>query len=164
MVLITVERVIDTPIAKSWELLSDYQNIHKLHPMVSSVDLHSPQPRGEGAVRTCKLHDGNHLTEKVTAWDEAARSFSIVITEASVPVKTADVKLTAREEEGERTKLIAEMDIVPKYGVLGWILTFFMKPQFGRGLGGFFAGIEHFAKTGEEVSNEFVPATPALVK
>lgn len=165
MVHATVERVIDLPVTRAWELLSDYPNIHKIHPMVASVDQLSPNPRGLDAVRVCHFYDGGAVTERITAWDDNARSYTLTITEASIPVKTVAATLKAAEDGQGKTRLTAEMDLVAKYGFIGRILEVLVfKPKFGAAIGNLFAGIEHYAKTGEEIPKGFVGTTPAIVK
>lgn len=165
MVRITVERVIDLPIQKTWDVLADFSNVHKVHPLVKSVDQKTPNDRGEGAVRTCHFYDGGSATEKIVAWDEPQRAYTVHIVESSLPVKKVEAVLSATAVGEDKSKVVGEMDLVAKFGVLGWIMErLIMKPKLGAALGDLFAGIEQFSKTGKEIPEGYKANTPALIK
>ena len=63
MVKAHIERVIDVPVDRTWEIMSDFSNVHKIHPLVGKVDqVTADKDRGVGAVRKCHLYDTTKST------------------------------------------------------------------------------------------------------
>ena len=166
MVLAYVEREIDVPIDRAWDLMADFANVHHIHPMVESVNMKTLESNCVGATRVCNLYDGNYVKEKIVEWNEEEKFYKIKLIESSVPLKGVDLKLVVKPAGGaDKTKLIAEMDIQVKYGIFGKIMErLVMKPKFGTAIGDLFAGAEVYDKTGKNIENGFKPKTPALVK
>lgn len=165
MVQFTVERVINLPIERTWEFLADFSNVHKIHPLVGSVDQISDKDRGLGAIRKCHLYSGQSVTEQITAWDEKKNEYTIRLVEGNLPVKSVVATLKAESASDGKTKLIGNMDMAAKYGLIGKIMEMIaFKPQFGKAIGNLFAGIEHYAATGKEVPKGYNAPTPALIK
>lgn len=132
---------------------------------MGSVDKVSEQDRGLDAVRVCHLYDGVNLTEKITAWNQDAREYTLKLVEGKLPIKSLDATFKVTDAGMGKAKLVAEMDLVGKYGFIGKILDVLVfKPKLERGIGNFFAGVEHYGKTGEEVSKGYSAPNPSLVK
>lgn len=165
MVQFTVERVIDLPVDRAWEILSDFSDVHKVHPIVERVDQISERDRGLNAVRRCHFYKGGSATEKISRWDENAREYTVQLVEGSLPLKKVIGVLKARPDGDRKTKLVADFEMVAKYGLLGKLMEMFLlKPQFGKTVSNVFSGIEHYGKTGKEINEGYSAPTPALVK
>lgn len=165
MVKALVTRVIDVPIERTWEILSDFSNVHVIHPLVGSVIQKTPdKDRGVGAIRQCNLYDGNKAVEQITAWDEANHSYDIELIDGSLPMKKVTVTLKIEKVSETKSKLIADMDLQAKYGILGKIMErLAIKPKLGGAIGNLFAGVESYDKTGIEIQKGFKAKTPAVV-
>ena len=46
MVKAHIERVVDVPVERAWEIISDFSNVHKIHPLVGTVDQLSENGKG----------------------------------------------------------------------------------------------------------------------
>ena len=165
MVKVHVERIINVPIDRAWEILGDFSNVHKIHPLVKTVDQVTPdKDRGVGAIRQCNLYDGNKAVEKIEEWDERNHAYVVRVIDSSLPMKSVLVKLHAVPQGNYKSKLVAEMNMKAKFGLLGKIMErLVMKPQFGGVIGNLFAGVESYDRDGVEIHEGFKAATPALV-
>lgn len=142
---------IQAPHQRVWDALADYQNIHRFHPSVETVDQLSPRDRGLGAVRRCNFYDGTSLVEEITDWQEG-RSLTVELSEFNFPFKAAKAQISARPDGNDRTEVTFEMEIVPKYGPLGWLMTHvMMRPMMQGMFKKVIAGLEHHARTGNLV-------------
>lgn len=165
MVKFTVSRIIDVPLSQTWAILADFCHVHRVHPLVSSVDQLSDNDRGVNARRTCHLYSGSSVTEQVTEWEEESHRYTIKVVEGAIPVKKIVVTLCAQKEGEDRTKLVADMDMVAKFGAVGKIMEMvILKPQFGKAIGNLFAGIEDYAKTGKEIQKGYTAKTRAKIE
>ena len=164
MVKVHVERIIDVPIERAWDILGDFSNVHKIHPLVKTVDQKTDKDRGVGAIRQCNMYDGNRAVEKIEEWDESNHAYVIRLIDSSLPMKSILVKLHAVPQGLNKSKLVAEMNMKAKFGLLGKIMErVVMKPQLGGAIGNLFAGIESYDKDGMEIQQGFKASTPALV-
>lgn len=164
MVKAHIERVIDVPLERAWEIISDFSNVQNIHPLVDTVDQLTSNGKGLGAVRRCNLYDGNEAIERIEAWDERNKTYTIKYTDGSLPMNSVDVDLKAVAVGKDQTKLVAEMSLKAKYGLLGKIMErLVIKPQLGGAVGNLFAGVESYDKTGVQVQKGFKAKTPALV-
>lgn len=133
--------------------------------MIKSVDQKSANDRGLGAVRVCNMYDGNHVMEEITDWDEQGRHYKIKVTEGTLPMRqvVAEIKVE-KVGDANKSKLIADMTLKAKYGLLGKIMErLIIKPLLGGAVGNLFAGVEHYDKTGQQIGKGFKAKTPALV-
>lgn len=145
-----------------WEALADYQNIHRFHPSVETVDQLSSEDRGVGAVRRCNFYDGTSIVEQITDWQEG-RSLTVELSEFNFPFKAAKARISARPDGDDRTEVTFEMEIAPKYGPLGWLMTnVMMRPMMKGMFGKILAGLELHARTGELVGKDGAPADRRL--
>ena len=120
--------------------------------------------RASGAVRRCNLYDGNEAVERIEAWDERNKTYKIKLTDGTLPMNSVDVVLKAVPVGDDKSKLVADMSLKAKYGLLGRIMErLVIKPQLGGAVGNLFAGVESYDKTGMEVTKGFKAKTPALV-
>jgi len=140
------------PIERSWEILRDFQHVQKIHSLVETVDQVSPDTdRGVGAVRICNLYDGNKATECIRSWDEANRTYTVRLIDGSLPMKSVDIVLKAEDAGSGKSKLVADMDLKGRYGLLGKVMEHLViKPQLGGAIGYLFAGLGSYDENGVE--------------
>lgn len=132
---------------------------------METVDQVSPeQDRGIGAVRQCNFYDGHKAVEKIVEWDETNRSYKIDLIDSDLPMKRVVATLKVEDAGNGKSKLIANMDLKAKYGVLGKVMErLIMKPQFGGAIGNLFAGVEEYSKTGKDIQKGCKAKTRALI-
>ena len=53
-----------------WEIIADYPNVHRFHPLVSHADMLSDTQRGVGATRVCNMYDKTSVAEEIVDWQE----------------------------------------------------------------------------------------------
>ena len=165
MVKARIERVVDVPVDKTWEIIGDFSNVHRIHPLVGSVDQMTPdKDRGIGAIRRCNMYDGNKAVERIEAWDEANKTYTVKLLEGTLPMKSVDVILKVKDVGNGKSRLVADMSLKAKYGLLGKIMErLVIEPQLGAAVGNLFAGVESYEKTGVEIKEGFKAKTPAIV-
>jgi hypothetical protein len=71
--------IIDAPIAKIWDIISDFANLKSWHPMVKGC---VATGEGEGAARRIEF-EGWWVSEELTKLDNAGHSLAYLITESS---------------------------------------------------------------------------------
>ena len=165
MVKACIERIINLPVDRAWEILSDYSNVHHIHPLVKTVDQITPdKDRGVGAVRQCNMYDGHKAVEKIIEWDEENRSYKVELIDTDMPMKSVIASLAVEDAGAGKTKLVAKMQVKAKYGVLGKAMEYLvMKPQLGGAVGNLFAGVEEYSKTGRDIQKGYKAKTPAFI-
>ena len=79
-------------------------------------------------------------------------------------MKSVDVILKVKDVGNGKSRLVADMSLKAKYGLLGKIMErLVIKPQLGAAVGNLFAGVESYEKTGVEIKEGFKAKTPAIV-
>ena len=164
MVKTCVERVIDLPVERAWEIVSDFSNVYHVHPLVETVDQVTPEDRGLGAIRQCNLYDGNRAIEKIVEWDETNHSYKVELIDGTLPMKSVFATLKVEDAGNGKSKLYCFMDFKAKFAILGKIMErLVMKPQFGGAIGNLFAGVEEYSKTGKDIQKGYKAKTRALI-
>ncbi|KAJ8904852.1 hypothetical protein NDN08_001366 [Rhodosorus marinus] len=133
MAQMRVEQELNLPVETTWKILADFSNDRHIHPHVRSVERIGELERGVGAARKCHLRDGGCITEKVTAWDEAAREYTLEVFKSPEPKKRFFATLRVEECEANRSKAAVVVDYDPKYGCCGELLgRFILLPKLGH--------------------------------
>ncbi|KAL3918068.1 MAG: hypothetical protein SGILL_004416 [Bacillariaceae sp.] len=159
-----IERVVDVPVDRAWEILSDFSHVHRIHPIVETVDQKTVEGRGLGAIRQCNMYDGNFAKERIVEWDEANRKYKVEVIDSSLPVKKLLAILSVTPSGSDKSKLSIELNIKAKYGLLGKIMErLVMKRQLGGTIGDLLGGVEEYEKTGIEIQKGFQAKTRAMV-
>lgn len=147
MTVFSVEKTINAPKEKVWELLADFRNIDFFNDAINkSYLIEDSENGGLGATRHCDLSDGkNYLKERVLKWDEG-EGMTIDIYATSMPIKSNIVRFEI-ESFGEKTKARMIFDYEMKFGLLGKLmsklgLTAFMRKQTNLVLDGLAAKAE----------------------
>ena len=71
-----------------WKWISDYGNIHRIHPALTHSYIVGDKQCGVGAIRVCEMPGKNFMKEQVVEWEEG-RFFTIELIETSMPMKSA---------------------------------------------------------------------------
>lgn len=146
---------IEAPVARAWEVISDFENIANVAPQVSASRLTSEQSTGIGATRHCDLTlFGSTVEERIVEWDEG-RSLKIDIYESKrIPLVGRQQGTFVVEEDGNGSRVIATLDYEVKYGPLGGLThAAMMRRKLDGSWLAFVAGIKQFAETGEPVES-----------
>ena len=133
MAKVNVAQVVEASAEEVWKSWDDFGNIDKFHPALAGSHLLGEHATGVGATRQCDMKDGNnHIRERIVEYVPKARMV-IDIYAGTMPLKHAVATLTLQPAGPNKTVVSMEMDFVPKFGLLGKLMTPIMKPQF-RGL------------------------------
>jgi hypothetical protein len=151
---------INVPATKVWEVVSDFGGVRHWHPMVETSPLLSDNNVGLGASRTCNFYDGNSVKELVTEYVDG--EYMVVdILEGSMPMARAQAKISVRPDGDSACEVLMEMDYVVKYGIFGQLMDAMMMRRMMTGmLGKVLEGLEHHARTGEEIGKDFTAEAP----
>ncbi len=139
--------------SKIWGVLSDYSNIQAFHPRVQTVDQLSDSDRGLGAKRRCNFYDKTSAVEEIIDWNEG-QSFTVVITEAAMPVVDATAIMGVNKIDEHRSQVFLELTYTPKWGILGKIIDVVMlRMAMRRIFSQVLKGLQHHVETGELIGN-----------
>lgn len=148
---------------KAWELIADFSHVQHIHPLVEKVDQLSDNDAGLDAVRRCHLYNGVKVEEQIVEWNEKDRRYKIQLVKGNLPVKQLGAELFVEEISPTRSRIIGNMDVDPKYGVLGQLMVrMVMKPKLGRALGDLFSGTEYYLRTGRDVPENWHGPKPVI--
>jgi hypothetical protein len=79
--------VIDAPLEKLWNLVSDFNNVAQWHPDVAESRLESGSGREAGAVRTVRLRNGMSIREQLVAISVEDHSYKYRVIESPLPMR-----------------------------------------------------------------------------
>jgi uncharacterized protein YndB with AHSA1/START domain len=98
-------RELPVPAARAWALVGQPASISDWHPAISESPV-------AGNKRECTLADGARIEEEIRAHDDAARSYTYVITGGPLPVKdyAATIKVEATGAESCRVEWSANFE------------------------------------------------------
>src|SRR5258707_2043983 len=139
------EIIIDAPIGKVWEALSNIEELEQYDPTVKRSRALSPATSGIDAIRKVDMKDGkNWFEEKVTVW-KPNEALTYELTVCSFPVQ--QLKHSYRFEQiGHQTRVKQVMEYEVKYGLIGKILDILIiRKQSDTGIKKFFAGLKSYA-------------------
>jgi carbon monoxide dehydrogenase subunit G len=153
MTRLTREVHINAPKEKVWEILADFGGVYKFNPNVPKSYCTSTANGGLGATRHCDLaFKGAAIEERIVEWREG-QSYTIEIYEGknTPPFKTATASISVRKD-GNGSIVSGTFEYTMKCGPLGALMDkLMMQPQFSQAWSRLFAGLKHYAETGEPV-------------
>jgi ribosome-associated toxin RatA of RatAB toxin-antitoxin module len=140
------EIVINAPIEKIWEALSNIEELDKYDPTVKKSTAISQTKSGIGATRKVDMKDGkNWFEEKVTVF-KPNEALTYELTACSFPVHKLKHSYSF-EEVGSQTKVKQVMEYQIKFGFFGKILDALMiRKQSDSGIKKFFAGLKSYTE------------------
>lgn len=140
------EIVIDAPVEKIWEALSNIEVLERYDPTVKKSTAISSEKYGVGASRHVDMRDGkNWFEEKCTHW-QPNEALTYELTACTFPV--SGLKHSYRfEAVNGRIKVTQVMEYQVKYGWFGKILdVLIVRNQSDGGIKKFFAGLKEYAE------------------
>lgn len=140
------EVIIDAPMDKVWQALSNIEELEKYDPTVKKSRALSPAGSGIGATRKVDMKDGkNWFEEKITV-SKPGETLTYELIACSFPVQK--LKHSYRFEKiGNQIKVKQVMEYRVKYGLIGKILDALMiRKQSDTGIKKFFAGLKSYAE------------------
>jgi ribosome-associated toxin RatA of RatAB toxin-antitoxin module len=146
MATIKNEIIINAPIEKIWEALTNVGELDKYDPTVEKSTVLSETNKGIGAKRKVTMKDGkNWFDEKCTiAIQNEALTYEL--TDCSFPVKKLNHSYTF-EQNGNQIKVKQVMKYEVKFGFLGKILDgLVMRKQSDKGIKQFLNGLKSYTE------------------
>ncbi len=157
MTKVRATKSLDVSATRAWEVIADFKNIQRFHPLVDHVDMLSDNERGVGAIRVCNFYDDTSVAEKVIRWNEG-QGYTVELSDFSMPVKSATASLTIENTGAGKSDVTFAMEFTPKFGPLGWVMgQAMMRPMMTKVFNQVLAGLEHHAATGELVGEGWTP-------
>ncbi|KAJ8904847.1 hypothetical protein NDN08_001361 [Rhodosorus marinus] len=148
---------------KAWDLIADFSHVQHIHPLVEKVDQLSENETGLNAVRRCHFYNGIKVEEQIVEWNEKDMRYKIQVVKGKIPVKDMVAELIVEEISPTRSRIIGNIHVDPKYGILGQLMArFAMKPKFGTALGDLFSGTEYYMRTGRDVPENWHGPKPVI--
>ena len=138
--------MIQAPIQKIWEALSNIEQLEKYDPTVKRSTAISSTRSGIGSARKVHMRDGkNWFEEKCTVW-EPNKAVTYELTACSFPVHK--LKHTySFEHEGNQVTVKQVMEYQIKYGLFGKLLDAVMiRKQSETGIKQFFSGLKAYVE------------------
>ena len=140
-----------------WRVISNYGNVHIYNPLVERTSILSSNDRGLGAKRLCDFFDKTSVVEEVTQWDEG-KGFTAVLSEGSMPLKTAHVTMRVISTGHKTSDVTIEMEYDVKFGPMGKLMDVLMmrnriKMMFKKVL----KGLDDHITSGEIIGKNGVP-------
>lgn len=131
---ITVSQPLKTSTLKVWQNLSDFQNIHKIHPMVKNAIITSEKRSGVGAKRVCTFTDNSKVKEEVVGWKEG-KFLEVEIKEIDMPLDYLANKIEVFSDNITATTVFKAKNIFTEI-----LIGFFMRPILIKRLNNVIAG------------------------
>jgi len=146
MATIRNEIIIDAPIEKIWEALSNVGELEKYDPTVKKCAVLSETRKGIGASRKVTMKDGkNWFEEKCTA-SKQNEALTYELTACSFPVDSLNHTYSF-EEVGNKIKVKQLMEYQVKFGFFGKILDSLMiRKQSDKGIKQFLNGLKSYTE------------------
>lgn len=140
------EILIEAPMEKIWEALSNLESLEKYDPTVKKCVATSSLKYGEGGRRKVEMKDGkNWFEEKCTLW-KPNETLTYELTACSFPVHSLNHTYSF-ERVGNQVKVKQIMSYQIKFGLLGKILDLLvMRKQSDAGIKAFLLGLKSFSE------------------
>jgi ribosome-associated toxin RatA of RatAB toxin-antitoxin module len=138
-----------------WPLIADVTQIEHWHFNIAKVDLLTLNATGLGAARRCNFYDGTSVREDVVAVEDGKR-VRVDLSEFSVPMKHLELEIELQGQSDVAAEVVLTLRYVMKFGPIGKILgATAVRKQLTGVANKLLAGLEHYAKTGQDVGQGF---------
>ena len=142
------EILIDAPIDKIWESLSNIEELDKYDPTVKESKAVSTLSNGIGAQRKVSMKDGKNWFEEKCVEHVPNKALTFELTACSFPVHNLKHSYSF-EYIGGKTKVKQEMTYAMKHGILGNLMDFILvKRQSNNGIKLFLSGLKTYNEQG----------------
>lgn len=131
------------PAPEVWGWLSDYTNIHRIHPLIEKSYAEGSKSCGVGAVRVCEMKGGMRLKERVVDWREGGQ-YTVDVFETTMPMMArSTVTLGVRPVNVGASEVFIDAEYAMKYGLIGGVAdVLFMNRMMRAVLGAMFNNLE----------------------
>jgi hypothetical protein len=152
MTRLTREVRINAPKEKVWQ---DFGGVYVYNPTVPNSFATSENNGGDGATRHCDLAPFGSVEERILEWrDSDGYTLEIYAGDKTPPFKKAIASIDL-VEDGDGTIVKGTLDYALKYGPAGALMDALMvRSKFEQAWSRLFAGLKHYAETGEPVSGK----------
>lgn len=146
MATIHNEIIINAPLEKVWEALSEIETLDRYDPTVKKSTAISTNTKGIGAKRKVDMKDGkNWFEEECTVW-KPDEELAYELSACSFPVHQLNHSYSF-EKLGSQIKVIQVMRYTVKFGLFGKLLDALMiRKQSDMGIKKFFAGLKSYCE------------------
>jgi len=151
-VRIRYETTIAAPRERVWEILNDFGNVEKFHPLVLNSHSLTELAGGRGAERMCDFGKGVKLFERIIDVDEGRSMDVDIYKREGVPsfVKSMHARFDLESiPDGTLVVGTIEVKIAPKIAEL--LMGPMMKRQLTKGWRQLLAGLKRHAETSEAI-------------
>ena len=140
------EIIIQAPIERIWQALTDIEKLEKYDPTVKTSTAVSTSKSGLNAKRRVVMLDGkNWLEEKITVF-KPMELLTFQLTDCSFPVKNLQHSYSF-ERDGDEIKVKQVMEYQIKFGFFGRVLDKLMiRRQSDGGIKKFMAGLKSYTE------------------
>ena len=146
---------ISAPKEKVWQIIADFGGVYVYNPTVPNSYATSKNNGGEGATRHCDLAPFGSVEERILEWREGdGYTLEIYASEKTPPFKKAIASLDL-VEDGDGTIVKGTLEYALKFGPMGALMDATMaRSKFDKAWSRLFAGLKHYAETGEPVGGK----------
>jgi len=145
---ISVSRKINAELETVWLMFSEFDLVHKFHPMVKTSPAQGNSCKGKGAERICTMYNGMKAKEVITDCREH-EYLKIDIIESPMPFKQAFGEFFFIKLDENTTRINIDMWLEPKFGIFGeYLFTLVMKRQLSKMLDGVLEGLDNYLTSG----------------
>lgn len=147
MAIIHNEIVINAPIGKIWDALTNLELLEKYDPTVKKSTLISAEKTNLGAKRKVDMLDGkNWFEEQVTVF-KPNEALTYELTACSFPVHKLKHSYSFQKVHGQ-TRVAQVMEYTVKFGLFGKLLDAIMiRKQSDAGIKKFFSGLKNYVES-----------------
>lgn len=144
MATIRNEIIINGPIEKIWQALTEIEWLEKYDPTVKASKALTVTTNGLGAKRKVDMLDGKNWFEEYCTIHQPHEALTYELTACSFPIHKLKHSYSF-ETVGDQTRVKQVMEYEMKFGVLGNIMDALMvRNQSDKGIKKFFAGLKSF--------------------
>jgi uncharacterized protein YndB with AHSA1/START domain len=135
----TVTRQIDAPVETVWEVLHDFGDIQRWSPGVTTSELTSNDPVGEGATRQCGFAPFGGVHEKIDLHEPNERLTVNIYETSKLPISNAvaDFNITPKDGGTELT-----LHYSYTLNTMGRLVKGYTDKQMRKGIGGMAKGLQ----------------------
>ena len=140
---IRIHRTIDAPLASVWEVLADYEDVHKFVGSIKDSKHIGGPTLGVGAVRQCTVAMGMKVTEEVAVWNEGQQL--VINMHSAMPVTDHQADFRLEEYSRTQTSLTFVMRYSTRAGVAGRAMNaVFLERMMKRSMTELLDGLESY--------------------
>jgi ribosome-associated toxin RatA of RatAB toxin-antitoxin module len=146
MTVLHNEIIINAPITKIWDALSNVEELYKYDPTVKESEAISSEKSGKGAKRRVLMKKKGNWFEETCTISKQNEELSYELTACSFPVQNLVHSYTF-EKIGNKTKVKQIMTYKMKYGLIGKLLDkLLVRKESNNGIKIFMAGLKTFTE------------------